>query len=475
MLQIYNSLTGKLEPLRPIVPGKVGMYVCGMTVYDYCHLGHARMLLAFDMVSRYLRASGYNVTYVRNITDVDDKIIARANENGESTAALTERFIAEMHRDCAALGILSPDVEPRATEYIEPMVQLVETLVGRGVAYVASSGDVYFSVAKFPNYGQLSGNRIEDLQAGARVDVEEAKAAAEDFVLWKSAKPGEPHWPSPWGPGRPGWHIECSAMSMQTLGTHFDLHGGGKDLIFPHHECEVAQSEAATGETFVNLWMHNGFVRVDDEKMSKSLGNFFTIRDILDEHSGEVVRYYLLLSHYRSPLNYSTGQLHSAHGGLTRLYTALRGLTGGQTGGQTGDQTGQEAEEESQWAVRFRAAMDDDFKTPEAIAVLFELARELNRVRRDCPEEAPALAATLVTLGGMLGILQADPDAFLQDSTSGNELQASAVDALIAERVAARSARDFATADRIRDELHRQGIVLEDSDGTTVWRREARG
>jgi len=437
------------------------MYVCGMTVYDYCHLGHARMLLVFDMVSRYLRASGYALTYVRNITDIDDKIIARARENAESTSALTERFIRAMHEDCEALGILPPDVEPRATEYVEPMVRLVATLVEKGVAYVGDTGDVYFSVTRFPGYGKLSGNRIEDLQAGARVEVDEAKAAPEDFVLWKAAKPGEPSWESPWGPGRPGWHIECSAMSMQNLGAHFDLHGGGRDLVFPHHECEIAQAEAATGERFVNVWMHNGFVRIDDEKMSKSLGNFFTIREILRGHPGEVVRYFLLLSHYRSPLNYSDEHIRTAHAGLARLYTALRGIPAG------------EPERGGPWESRFREAMDDDFNSPQAIAVLFDLAHELNRARDRAPEHAPVLAATLVELGGILGLLQSEPEAFLQGAGGPVELDAQAIEALIGERAAARAARDFAQADRLRDELLAQGVVLEDRGGATTWRREA--
>jgi len=461
MLQIYNSLSGELEPFRPIVPGKVGMYVCGMTVYDYCHLGHARMLLVFDMVSRYLRASGLEVTYVRNITDIDDKIIARANENGESTRALSERFIREMHDDCTALGILPPDIEPKATEYVDAMIRLIQVLEEKGIAYQGESKDVYFSVARFPEYGKLSGNRVEELQAGSRIDVDAAKQAAEDFVLWKAAKPDEPSWESPWGPGRPGWHIECSAMSMENLGVHFDLHGGGRDLIFPHHECEVAQSEAATGQRFVNVWVHNGFVRIDDEKMSKSLGNFFTIRDILAHHAGETVRYYLLLSHYRSPLNYTADQLQSAHGGLERLYTALRGVAAG------------EPLEGSEWETRFRAAMDDDFKTPEAVAVLFDLARELNRAREAGREDTGKLAGTLLRLGGMLGLLQDDPEAFLQRPTEGTALDSKAIEALIDERTAARGAKDFGRADAIRDALAAKGIVLEDRGGETTWRRES--
>lgn len=461
MLQIYNSLTGELEHFRPIVPGKVGMYVCGMTVYDLCHLGHARMLLVFDMVSRYLRSSGYDVTYVRNITDIDDKIIARANENGETTDALTERFIEAMHADCEALGILPPDLEPRATDYVQQMIELIGDLVEKNIAYQGESGDVYFSISKFPDYGKLSGNRVEALQAGARKGVDQAKTAAEDFVLWKSSKPGEPSWNSPWGPGRPGWHIECSAMSMVNLGRRFDLHGGGKDLIFPHHECEIAQSEAVTGEQFVNVWLHNGFVRIADEKMSKSVGNFFTIRDMLSQHSGEVIRYYLLLSHYRSPLNYKSEGLKAAHGGLERLYTALRGITPGTP------------LDGSDWEGRFRAAMDADFKTPQAIAVLFDLARELNRVRDAGNDDAPRLAGTLIELGGTLGLLQDDPADFLQRTAKSVALDGAAIEVLIAERLAVRNAKDFDRADAIREELAAQGIVLEDRGGETIWRRES--
>jgi cysteinyl-tRNA synthetase len=459
MLRIYNSLTDRLEPFEPLVPGKVGMYVCGMTVYDYCHLGHARMLLVFDMVARYLRSSGYDLTYVRNITDIDDKIIARANENGETTTVLTQRFIDAMHEDCVSLGIEPPDLEPRATQYVPGMVALISSLIDKGVAYAADNGDVYFSVAKFSDYGKLSGNRVEDLRAGARVAVDEAKRAPEDFVLWKASKPGEPTWDSPWGPGRPGWHIECSVMSMQNLGEHFDLHGGGRDLIFPHHECEVAQAEAATGKRFVNTWMHNGFVRIDDEKMSKSLDNFFTIRDILTNHLGEVVRYYLLLSHYRSPLNYSLEGLSGAHGGLSRLYNALRDVEIG------------EPLVDSEWERRFTEAMDDDFKTPEAIAVMFDLAREVNRATDAKDPAVSGLAATLYKLGQTLGLLASDPLEFLQ-AWAGEALTADAVQALIAGRKAARAAKNFAEADRIRDELQAGGISLEDNAEGTTWRRE---
>ncbi|MFT5394181.1 MAG: cysteinyl-tRNA synthetase [Gammaproteobacteria bacterium] len=459
MLRIYNSLTDRLEPFEPLVPGKVGMYVCGMTVYDYCHLGHARMLLVFDMVARYLRSSGYDLTYVRNITDIDDKIIARANENGETTTVLTQRFIDAMHEDCVALGIEPPDLEPRATQYVPGMVTLISSLIDKGVAYAADNGDVYFSVAKFPDYGKLSGNRVEDLRAGARVAVDEAKRAPEDFVLWKASKPGEPTWDSPWGPGRPGWHIECSVMSMQNLGEHFDLHGGGKDLIFPHHECELAQAQAATGKRFVNTWMHNGFVRIDDEKMSKSMDNFFTIRDILTNHLGEVVRYYLLLSHYRSALNYSSEGLSGAHGGLSRLYNALRDVEIG------------EPLVESEWERRFNEAMDDDFKTPEAIAVLFDLAREVNRATDAKDPGVSGLAGTLHKLAQTLGLLASDPLEFLQ-AWAGDALTADAVEALIAARKAARVAKSFAEADRIRDELQAGGISLEDHATGTTWRRE---
>ena len=490
MLHIHNTLTRRKEPFRPLVAGEVGMYVCGMTVYDYCHLGHARMLLVFDVVARYLRHRGYRLTYVRNITDIDDKIIARANENGEPFEAVTERFIAAMHEDCEALGILPPDREPRATEHVDGMLDLIADLEDKGYAYLADGGDVCFRVDRFPEYGKLSGNRVEALRAGARVEVDESKEAAADFVLWKAAKVGEPSWPSPWGPGRPGWHIECSAMSMANLGEEFDIHGGGADLVFPHHECEIAQSEASTGRRFARVWMHNAFVRIDGDKMSKSLGNFFTIRDILARHSGETVRYYLLTSHYRSPLNHSPGRLAEAEQSVRRLYGALRGLPGVPDGpdGERGGEAGTVLED------RFHQAMDDDFNTPEALAALHELATEVNRRRSRDPRAAAAMAAVLRRAGSVLGLLGADPDAVFQEAparavgsgaagTSGDapasrpassaELAPDEIERRIAARAAARRAKDFGEADRIRDELETARIVLEDGPGGTTWRRSA--
>ncbi|MEA3278934.1 MAG: cysteine--tRNA ligase, partial [Pseudomonadota bacterium] len=384
MLQIYNSLTRQKEEFVPLEPGKVRMYVCGMTVYDYCHLGHARVMVVFDVVSRYLRERGFDVTYVRNITDIDDKIINRANEKGEAFSDLTERFIQAMHEDSDVLGILPPSEEPRATTHMAEIISMVRALIDKGYAYVADNGDVYYSVAKFTGYGRLSGKDPEELRAGARVEIGEAKRDPLDFALWKAAKPGEPAWDSPWGQGRPGWHIECSAMSTSCLGNHFDIHGGGADLQFPHHENEIAQSEGATGEPFVNLWMHNGFVRVNEEKMSKSLGNFFTVREILRRYRPEEVRYFILTSQYRSPLNYDDEHLQNARGALTRLYTALRGLPAAEPMGA------------ERFRERFHAAMDDDFNTPEALAVLFDLVREINRVRAEDEVEAAHLGAELV-------------------------------------------------------------------------------
>ena len=458
MLHIHNSLTRRKAPFEPIEPGKVRMYVCGMTVYDRCHLGHARVLVVFDVIYRWLKASGFEVTYVRNITDIDDKILARAAEAGEAFTALTERFIAAMHEDAGALGVLPPDDEPRATSHIDEIVAMIERLIGNGHAYVADNADVYFSVSSFPNYGRLSGKDPKDLRAGARVDVQEAKRDALDFALWKAAKPGEPAWPSPWGEGRPGWHIECSAMSTCRLGNHFDIHGGGADLQFPHHENEIAQSEGATGEPFVNVWIHNGFVRVNDEKMSKSLGNFFTVREILQRYRAEEIRYFILTSHYRSPLNYDDSQLDSARAALTRLYTALRGLPAEPAAG------GEAAR------ARFAAAMDDDFNTPEALAVLFELARDINRLRATDLDAAAALATELKTLAKVLGLLEQDPEAYLRGEAETG-LGDDQIDALIQARMAARQARDFAEADRIRDELQAAGIQLEDGAGGTTWRR----
>jgi len=461
MLEIYNSLTRKKERFEPIEPGKVRMYVCGMTVYDYCHLGHARVLVVFDIVVRYLRDLGFDVTYVRNVTDIDDKIIQRARENGEEIDVLTSRFIKAMHEDADALGVLRPDIEPRATRSMADIIAMIETLVAKGYAYVAANGDVYYDVSRFEGYGRLSGKRLEDLRAGARVEVDEAKDDPLDFVLWKAAKPGEPAWDSPWGPGRPGWHIECSAMSTHCLGEHFDIHGGGMDLKFPHHENEIAQSEAATGHTFVNVWMHNGFVQVDEEKMSKSLGNFFTVREILARYRPEEVRYFILASHYRSPLNYSDDNLDQARGALTRLYTALRGLDPEAL-----------APKQDDYAERFRAAMDDDFNTPEALSVLFDIAHEINRLRGEDPGAASSLGARLRQLGGVLGLLQSDPERWLQEGGAAQGLDSEAIEALIRKRTEARRNRDWAEADRIRDRLKADGVVLEDGPGGTTWRRE---
>ncbi|MCF7993193.1 MAG: cysteine--tRNA ligase [Thiohalocapsa sp.] len=461
MLHIFNSLTRSKVPFTPIEPGKARMYVCGMTVYDFCHLGHARVLVVFDTVYRHLRRSGLQVTYVRNITDIDDKIIKRAEENGEPMEALTGRFIAAMHEDAQALGILPPDEEPRATAHMDEILAMIGRLIDNGHAYVAENGDVYYAVASFEGYGKLSGKDPQDLRAGARVDIGEAKRDPLDFALWKAAKPGEPAWESPWGAGRPGWHIECSAMSTCCLGNHFDIHGGGADLQFPHHENEIAQSEGATGEPFVNVWMHNGFVRVNEEKMSKSLGNFFTVRDILKEYQAEEIRYFILTSHYRSPLNYDDEHLKNARAALTRLYTALRGLPQADAaGGET-------------FRARFDAAMDDDFNTPEALAVLFDLAREINRVRAADEAAAAALAAQLRDLGGALGLLGQDPEAYLRAGTGAGEavLSDAEIETLIGARNAARKAKNWAEADRIRDQLQDAGIVLEDAAGGTSWRR----
>lgn len=456
MLKIYNSLSRDKEDFVPIEPGRVRMYVCGMTVYDYCHLGHARVLVVFDMVQRWLRASGYDVTYVRNITDIDDKIIRRALENGETIGQLTDRFIACMNEDAAALGVEPPSHEPRATAYVPQMLSLIGELERNGLAYRADDGDVNYSVRKFPGYGKLSGKSLDDLRAGERVEVDSAKHDPLDFVLWKHAKEGEPFWESPWGRGRPGWHIECSAMSSELLGQHFDIHGGGQDLQFPHHENEIAQSEGAHRCTFVNYWMHNGFVRVDDEKMSKSLGNFFTIREVLKKYDPEVVRFFILRAHYRSPLNYSDAHLDDARHALTRLYTALKGAPAAAA----------EVDWDEPHAQRFRAALDDDFATPEAIAVLFELAAELNRTA------SPALAAQLKALAGVLGLLQREPVAFLQAApAAAGDLTPERIEALIGERAAAKKAKDYAAADRIRAELSAAGVVLEDSAQGTTWRR----
>lgn len=466
MLQIHNSLTRRKEVFQSIEPGRVRMYVCGMTVYDYCHLGHARVMVVFDVVYRYLRELGYDVTYVRNITDIDDKIIRRAAEAGESMGALTARFIDAMHEDANALGILPPSDEPRATGHMHEILAMIGTLIERDLAYVADNGDVYYAVGRFPDYGKLSGKDPHELRAGARVEVGEAKREPLDFALWKAAKPGEPAWDSPWGAGRPGWHIECSAMSTCALGNHFDIHGGGADLQFPHHENEIAQSEGATGEPFVNVWMHNGFVRVNDEKMSKSLGNFFTVREILKRYRAEEIRYFILTSHYRSPLNYDEVHLEQARAALTRFYTALRGLP------QTSDAVCTE-DAAAPLVARFRAAMDDDFNTPEALAVLFDLVRELNRARDHDPRAAAELAHALRRLGSILGILQSDPDAYLRSAMNEEGLADADIERLIQARIAARAARDWSEADRIRDTLSAAAVILEDGANGTTWRRGA--
>jgi len=457
-VQIYNTLSKQKEPLKPLVDGQVRMYVCGMTVYDYCHIGHARVMVAFDVVSRWLRQAGYDVTYVRNITDIDDKIIQRANENGEPFTELVERMIAAMHEDEAHLNVLRPDLEPRATGHIEGMFQMIQTLIDKGYAYAPGNGDVYYRVGKFAEYGKLSRIKLEDLRSGARVEVGEQKEDPLDFVLWKAAKPGEPSWSSPWGEGRPGWHIECSVMSTCCLGDSFDIHGGGPDLVFPHHENEIAQSEAATGQTYANTWMHAGAVRVDGEKMSKSLGNFFTIRDVLAKYHPEVVRYLLVSSHYRSPINYSEDSLKEARGALERFYLALKGLP------QDVAAAGGES-----FAGRFAAAMNDDFNTPEACAVLFDMVREINRLKGTDTNAAAALAARLRELASVLGVLQLEADEFLL-AGGVDKLAAADIEAMIALRLAAREAKDWAESDRIRDELAEQGVILEDSKGVTTWR-----
>ncbi len=461
MLKIHNSLTGAKEEFRPIRAGEARMYVCGITVYDHIHLGHARMLTVFDMVQRYLRATGLAVTYVRNITDIDDKIIERAAANGEDWSALAQRFTATMHEDCAALGLDAPDLEPRATEYIDEIVAMVATLIDKGYAYVAADGDVMYAVRRFADYGRLSGKKIDDLRAGARVQVDGAKLDPLDFVLWKSAKPGEPAWDSPWGRGRPGWHIECSAMSTSLLGCHFDLHGGGMDLKFPHHENEIAQSCAACGPPFVNLWMHNGFVRINDEKMSKSLGNFFTVRSVLATlRDPEVLRFFLMSSHYRGPINYSEAQLLQADETLLGLYRALAG-------------SGPGGRADPAAVARLREAMDDDFNTPEALAVMQGVARELNTAKAARHAQAAAdQAATLRAQGAVMGLLQQDPEAYLKRGVGAQGLADAQIDALMEARRAARAAKDFAAGDRIREQLAAAGIVIEDKPGgITQWRR----
>ncbi|GAB3526407.1 cysteine--tRNA ligase [Photobacterium alginatilyticum] len=460
MLKIYNSLTRQKEEFTPIQPGKVGMYVCGVTIYDLCHIGHGRTFVSFDVVSRYLRYSGYDLTFVRNITDIDDKIIKRAAENGESCDSLTERLIGEMHADFDALGMKRPDIEPRATDYIDEIIAMCERLIERGFAYVADNGDVMFEVSKFDEYGKLSKQDLEQLQAGARVDIETAKRSPLDFVLWKMSKPGEPTWESPWGAGRPGWHIECSAMNSAILGDHFDIHGGGSDLQFPHHENEIAQSCCATGSQYVNTWMHSGMVMVDREKMSKSLGNFFTIRDVLGYFDAETVRYFLMSGHYRSQLNYSEDNLKQARSALERLYTSLRGLDA-DAPAAGGDE----------FVTRFKEAMDDDFNTPEAYSALFDMAREINRLKSDDLATASALGARMRELADVLGLLAQEPEAFLQGG-AGESDDVAEIEALIQQRLDARAAKDWAAADEARDKLLAMDIILEDGPQGTTWRRK---
>ncbi len=462
MLKIYNTLARKKEIFSPRVEGKVGLYVCGMTVYDYCHVGHARVMVVFDTVARYFRYSGYELTYVRNITDIDDKIIQRAHEQGVSLIELTERFIEAMHEDERALSVLPPDIEPKATQSIPDIIAMIEILCAKDLAYVGNNGDVFYAVTKFKHYGKLSGKNLDDLQAGERVDVDLAKRNPLDFVLWKMAKENEPAWPSPWGLGRPGWHIECSAMSTCCLGNSFDIHGGGMDLQFPHHENEIAQSEGATGEKFVNVWMHNGFVRINEEKMSKSLGNFFTVREVLKQYQPEIIRFFILSSHYRSPLNYSDEQLNDARLALTRLYTALRGCDG------------ENADIDAAYKARFEAAMDDDFNTPVALSVLFDLARELNAAKEAKSEKVKDLVATLRLLGGLLGIVQGDADDFLKSGVVNDDvINVELIEQQIQSRLVAKKAKDWSLADKIRDGLKEQGIILEDApNGLSTWRRE---
>ncbi|MCB1668028.1 MAG: cysteine--tRNA ligase [Pseudomonadales bacterium] len=463
-LQIYNTLTRSKEPFSPIKPGRIGIYVCGITVYDYCHIGHARVLVAFDVITRFLRSQGWDVNYIRNITDIDDKILNRARENAEPYTELTERMIAAMHEDEAELGILPPDQEPRATAHMDAILDMIRILVDNHYAYPAENGDVYYRVSRFAEYGRLSNRNPDDLLAGARVEIDEHKEDPRDFALWKGVGDDEVSWQSPWGKGRPGWHIECSAMSTCCLGDTFDIHGGGPDLPFPHHENEIAQSEAATGKKYVNTWMHAGAVRVDNEKMSKSLGNFFTIREVLKKYHPEVVRYFLLSSHYRSPINYSESSLVEARGGLDRFYSALRPFVDVPAAGL-------DSLLKSDYYQRFVAAMNDDFNTPEALAVMYNLVRELNTVAKIDITAASLLAAQLKGMAGIFGILGDNPEAFLQ-ARGESGLSAERIEALIVERIAAKKGRDFSRADQIRDDLAAQGVILEDSREGTSWRRE---
>ena len=458
MVQIYNTLTRQKEQFKPLVDGKIDMYVCGITIYDYCHIGHARTFVGFDVIVRYLRHIGYDLKYVRNITDVDDKIIKRANENGESINDLTTRMTKAMHEDFDSLNMLRPDVEPTVTNHMDEIIAMVERLIAKGHAYVAADGDVLFDVSTFEQYGALSQQDLTMLQAGSRVEVAQDKQDPLDFVLWKKAKPGEPSWSSPWGEGRPGWHIECSAMSSKHLGEHFDIHGGGSDLQFPHHENEIAQSCCANNGKYVNTWIHTGMVQVNKEKMSKSLNNFFTVRDVLKEYDAESVRYFLISGHYRSQLNYSQENLEQARSSLERIYTALRGVTPIECDLAS-----------NEYVAKFRKAMDDDFNTPEALPVLFELAKELNRVKDSDTEQAGKLAYVLRSVAEVLGVAQQDPETFLQGGQADDEV--AHIEALIAKRNEARASKDWAAADEARDALNALGVVLEDSAGKTTWRK----
>ena len=460
MLKIYNTLSKKKEEFQPINANQVGIYVCGMTVYDFCHMGHARVMVMFDVITRHLRRNFPSVKYVRNITDIDDKIITRAIENNEDIYSLTNRFIDAMHEDETSLGVLSPDIEPRATDSIGKMIEMIESLSNKGLAYQGTNGDVFYSVRKFTEYGKLSGKNLDDLMAGARVDVESHKKDPLDFVLWKKAKSDEPSWESPWGNGRPGWHIECSAMSNHFISNHFDIHGGGMDLTFPHHENEIAQSEGANDCKFVNTWMHVGFVNIDDEKMSKSLNNFFTIRDVLKTYDGEALRYFLISSHYRSPLNYSETNIESAQSALLRLYNAIKGLNHHSVNPEL---------IEVDYETRFNAALNDDFNTPMALSILFEIAKQINIERTTNPKKASALSSQLVKLGNYIGILNHNADEYLKQ---GSDLSESEISKKIDQREAARNSKDFAMSDQIRDELLELGIILEDSANGTTWRRK---
>lgn len=460
MITIYNSLTQRKEKLTPIKPGKIGIYVCGITTYDYCHVGHARMLVAFDVVVRHLRWRGYDVNYVRNITDIDDKILNRAAENGELFSDLTDRFIKAAHEDEKALSILPPDHEPRATAHIDEIISMIEVLIKNDSAYKADNGDVYFAVRSFPDYGKLSKKKLDELLDGARIEIGELKRDPRDFVLWKSSPDDGVGWDSPWGYGRPGWHIECSAMSTCCLGNHFDIHGGGSDLLFPHHENEVAQSEAATGETFANVWMHNGPLRVDNEKMSKSLGNFFTVREVLAKYPAEIVRHLLIASHYRSAINYSDHSLEQSGKALTRFYNALHGL----------DIKTAKSLTNSRFEKAFTAAMDDDFNTPEAFSVLFDMVKEINKLKTIDTDMANQLGALLVRLGGQLGLLQSDPALFL--GYGEDDVDAAEIEQLIAAREQARADKDWQKADQIRDQLTAMHVVVEDGSGGSRWRIE---